>query len=65
MAHDIDPGNSVARKEGSILKTKLKSFLIFFLLLGLPIVVIEAALYYGEIWTDGTTLEIRIKERVA
>ncbi len=47
------------------MKTKLKSYFTFLLLLGLPIVLIEAALYYGEIWASRTTSEIRNRESVA
>ncbi len=47
------------------MKTKLKSFIIIFLLLGLPIVLIEAVLYYGKMWANRTTSDIQIRERVA
>ncbi|MCP4196335.1 MAG: hypothetical protein GY762_04215 [Proteobacteria bacterium] len=44
---------------------RLKPFLIIFVLLLVSIVLLEAVLYYGEMWANRTTSEIQIKEHVA
>ncbi|MCP4103289.1 MAG: hypothetical protein GY750_17990 [Lentisphaerae bacterium] len=44
---------------------RLKPFFIIFVLLLVPIVLLEAVLYYGEMWANRTTSEIQIKEHIA
>jgi len=44
---------------------QLKPFLIIFVLLLVPIVLLEAVLYYGEMWANRTTSEIQIRGHVA
>ncbi len=46
------------------MKTKLRSFLIMFVLLLVPIVLLETVLYYGAMWANRTTSNIQIKEHV-
>ena len=44
---------------------RLKPFFIIFVLLLVPIVLLEAVLYYGEMWANRTTSEIQIRGHVA